>query len=101
VCEQQKILWTYQGRIRGISGTYRGHIWAYRDVSGRTGTYQSCQNTPIRQLKYWMRIARESHPHPIRYISDTEYMGKMPNMGNIASHKKKNRTLINLYHTFM
>jgi hypothetical protein len=30
-----------------VSETYRSHI----------GTYQSCQDTPIRQLKYWMRIA--------------------------------------------
>jgi hypothetical protein len=39
---------------------------AYRSVWERIGKYQSCQNTPIRQLKYRMRIARESHPHPYR-----------------------------------
>jgi hypothetical protein len=36
---------------------------AYRDVSGcirSIGTYRSCQDTLIRQLKYRVRITRES-----------------------------------------
>jgi hypothetical protein len=85
------VLEEYRKRIRGESGhidEYRGHIldrihqntlkklsWTYRErirgVSGRIKTYQSCQDTPICQLEYWVRIARESHPHPyqihIRY----------------------------------
>jgi hypothetical protein len=68
-----------RGRIRGVLGhidEYRGRIldrihqnilkkisWTYR---GRIGTYQSCQNTPIRQLEYRVRITRESHMHPYR-----------------------------------
>jgi hypothetical protein len=54
-----------------VSGAYRRHIEANQGVSERIGTYQSCQDTPIRQLEYRMRITCESHLHPygirIRY----------------------------------
>jgi hypothetical protein len=54
------------------------------DVSGayqrRIGTYQSCQDTPIRQLEYQVRIARES--------SDARYVGNGPNLGNPSFHAK-------------
>jgi hypothetical protein len=43
-----------------VSGAYWGRI---SDVSG---AYQSCQDTPIRQLEYRVRIARESQPHLCR-----------------------------------
>jgi hypothetical protein len=49
-----------------VSEAYRGHIGAYRSVSERIGTYQSCQNTPIRELEYRVHITREPHPHLYR-----------------------------------
>jgi hypothetical protein len=49
-----------------VLGAYRRRIRTYRGVSGVSGhsrsirTYRSCQDTPIRQLEYRVRIARES-----------------------------------------
>jgi hypothetical protein len=63
-------------------------LWTYRGVSERIGTYRSYQDTPIRQLEYRVRIARESHANRTRtrieYVSDTGYVGNGPNLGNPA-----------------
>jgi hypothetical protein len=60
---------------------YRRRIGA---ISGCIGIYQSCQDTPIHQLKYWMRTAHESHPHPYQIRIRYGVRNVLEESGNIA-----------------
>jgi predicted AlkP superfamily phosphohydrolase/phosphomutase len=72
-----------------VSETFLGVSRHIRGESLTKFVSQSCQDTPIRRLEYWMRIARESTRTYIEYVSDTGYVVKRLNLDNLGRQREQ------------